>query len=344
MRLRTLHKGLFVALVLLLSGCGGVRSVSNVPLPLPFGGGPQVTPGIPFIILSADSDEGLINIFQSSVPFSVPSAGWAPAAQPVVLTGDYIQLGILRGGAFVFPGPDTQPAPFLPVGIHPRGTNSLGFAQRDNPGDPAAYDTLIPGCSCDGWSVRFDAGGSSYWGGVDANLNSDPGVFNNGAGSASLVSFETYSSGGDMATRSVVDIGPLRVTVVVALRRGDRYASFHITLTNTGAVPITNLRFARSLDFDIDAAAGGSFTTDRWDVLQVGGVNAIVRGRGTVRNLRYYAVATRSPWLAVTDSRTFYDTDPDAFGNNDLNDAAGDNSSTFVFRVPRIDPGQSVTL
>lgn len=331
-------------LAVLLTGCMGIGNLAGPPIPLPYGGGPQITPGIPFIIMGGVDDADLLAIYQSSVPFPVPTS-WTAVTGPQVLTGDFIQIGLNRGGAMVTPGGDIQPTPFLPIGVAPAPTNSVGFASRQVATSPSEFDVMIPGCSCEGWSVRFEAGGLNYWGGADGNLgDTGGGVFNNGAGTTTLVSAETFSDGTNFAFRSIVDVGPMRVTIVIGLRRADRYASFNITLTNTGTTPITNVRFARSLDFDIDAAAGGSFDTDRWKVIQVGGVNALVRGRGTTTNPRYYTIASRSPRLAVTDGLTFYRTDPDRFANNDPNDAAGDFSSTFVFRVPTIAPGASETL
>lgn len=331
---------LFLALV--LTGCLGIGNLAGVPIPLPYGGGPQITSGIPFIIMGALDDAGLLAIYQSSVPFPVPTS-WTAVTGPQVLTGDFIQIGLNRGGAMVTPGGDIQPTPFLPLGVNPAPNNSIGFASRQVDTSPSEFDVMIPGCSCEGWSVRFDANGSSYWGGADGNLG-DPGLFNSGAGTTTLVSAETFSDATNFAMRSIVDVGPMRVTIVIGLRRADRYASFNITLTNTGATPITNVRFARSLDFDIDAAGGGSFSADRWDVIQIGGVNAMVRGRGATANPRYYAIASRSPRLSVTDGLTFYTTDPDAFANNDPNDGAGDFSSTFVFLVTTIAPGASEIL
>ncbi|MDR7484394.1 MAG: hypothetical protein QN187_03615 [Armatimonadota bacterium] len=338
---RRIQVGVLIVFALFTSACT-IGNLAGTPIPLPYGGGPQITPGIPFIIMGGVDDADLLAIYQSSTPFPVPGT-WTAVTGPQVLTGDFIQIGLNRGGAMVTPGSDIQPTPFLSPGVNPAPTNSVGFASRQLPTSPSEFDVMIPGCSCEGWSVKFDYGGSLYWGGADGNLG-DPGLFNMGAGTTTLVSAETSSDGTNFAMRSVVDVGPLRVTLVIGLRRGDRYASFNITLTNTGTSPITNLRFARSLDFDIDASAGGSFSTDRWKVIQVGGVNAIVRGRGTTHNLRFYAIASRSPRLVVTDGQTFYGTDPDAFGNNDPNDGAGDFSSTFVFRIPTLNAGQSEQL
>lgn len=329
-------------LALVLTGCMGIGNLAGPPIPLPYGGGPQITTGIPFIIMGGVDDADLLAIFMSSIPFPVPTS-WTAVTGPQVLTGDFIQIGLNRGGAMVTPGGDIQPTPFLPVGVAAAPANSIGFASRQVSTSPSEFDVMIPGCSCEGWSVRFDSNALAYWGGADGNAG-DPGLFNSGAGTTTLVSAETFSDGTSFAIRSIVDVGPMRVTIVIGLRRADRYASFSIRLTNTGTTPITNVRFARSLDFDIDAAGGGSFGADRWDVIQVAGVNAIVRGRGATRNPRYYAIASRSPRLTITDGRTFYSTNPDAFANNDPADAAGDFSSTFVFQVTTIAPGASETL
>lgn len=335
---------LIITLTLLVAGCAGVSNVAGPPIPLPYGGGAQITSGIPFIIMGGTDDTDLTNIYQSSVPFPTPTSGWTAVTKSQVLTGDFIQIGLNRGGAMVTPGSATQPTPFLEPGVADSPAY-IGFASRQDKTKTAEYDVMIPGCACEGWAVKFTAGGQNYWGGGDG-LRGDTGggVFNSGAGTSTLVSAEKFSDGTNFAVRSVVDVGPMRVTLVMGLRKGDRYASFNITLTNTGTAPITNIRFDRSLDFDIDAAAGGSFSTDRWKVLTVGGVQAISRGRGTVQNPRYYAIATRSPYLSLTDAETFYNTDPDSFTAGDPNDAAGDFSSTFVFKVPTLDAGKSVTL
>lgn len=331
-------------IVLFVTGCAGIGNLAGPPIPLPYGGGPQITPGIPFIVMGGVDDADLLSIYQSSIPFPVPTT-WTPVSGPQVLTGDFIQIGLNRGGAMVTPGGDIQPTPFLSTGVSPAPVNSIGFASRQLATSPNEFDVMIPGCSCEGWSVRFDYGGVGYWGGADGNRgDTNGGVFNYGAGTTTLVSAETFSDGTNFAMRSIVDVGPMRVTIVTGLRRANRYASLSIRLTNTGATPITNVRFARSLDFDIDAAGGGSFSADRWKVIQIGGVNAMVRGRGATANPRYYAIASRSPRLVITDGLTFYNTDPDAFSNNDPNDGAGDYSSTFVFKVTTIAPGASETL
>jgi hypothetical protein len=339
---------LLALFALIAAGCLGIGNLAGPPIPLPYGGGPQITPGIPFIIMGGVDDADLLSIYQSSVPFPVPTTSrtaWTAVTGPHVLTGDFIQIGLNRGGAMVTPGSDIQPTPFLSEGVNPAPVNSVGFASRQDMTSPSEFDVMIPGCACEGWSVRFDYDGAGYWGGADGNLgDSGAGLFNSGAGTTTLVSAETNVDGTNYAFRSIVDVGPLRVTTVIGLRKGDRYASFSIMLTNNGTSAITNIRFARSLDFDIDAAGGGSFVNDRWKVIAVGGVNAIVRGRGAAANPRYYAIASRAPRLTITDGQTFYTTNPDAFANNDPDDGAGDFSSTFVFQVPTLAAGASEAL
>jgi hypothetical protein len=351
----------WLVVAIVVAGCGKWKwtEAGPAPTPTPTPGAP--VEGLPFIVMGGADDNELIDIFVNSAPLGTPTATFTPTpgGAGAVLAGDFVQIGVNTLGQLMPPIVGAGPAvdrnqlgvpaadvriaalrDWQPIGVTTPPATKIGFARRTNTGVRSEPDVILPGCECEGWGVRFDTPGRSFFGGANNNLGGATGTDR-----PTLVSIETATQGTMYMVRTVVDVGPLRITQIVWVRQGDRYAGFDITLTNTGTAPITNLRYVRTMDFDIDASAGGSFTSDRWKILQVGGMNAIVRGRGTIRNLKHYAVATRSPFLIITDGRTFPDTvDPNNFANNDPNDGAGDFGSSVVFRVDTIAPGASVKL
>ena len=315
---------------------------------------PLVGGGRPFALIGAQSDAELTAVFESSVVMPVaPDAAYTAVPEVhggVILVGDYVMLGVNARGnlntrvtsnplilGFDAAGAGVPVALPTMTGGYPN--NSSGFAFRTGPTEPFREDVMTPGCLCEGWGVRFVDGGTTVSG--DAAI--DGAAFSNSAvGTFFGYFYDAFRRAWRVRTRATV--GDLEVTMDYSLRRGDRYAPERILLRNTGADDITNLRYLRSLDYDIAIGRpGGDGFTDQFDFLYTpaDATPQLIRSReltsGAPATDDYYGVATASPHLECSDGITFMQTNPDSLGDCDVdpNNTNGDLTSNLRF-VPTL--------
>lgn len=301
-------------------------------------------------------DDQLLEIFLNAVPFtSPPLEAFIPSPDNdrdgfpdgIIFTGDFIEVGINPDGTLIFQG--------------------RGFAFRPDPAAQFHADVLAPGTPAEGYGVRFmsvegcDADGPQPPGEEvecfgEANFANDGGRTN-----FANVFFGTATIGDDRVARSIQRLGPLEITIDISLRRGDRYIGVATSFRNIGTQPISNLRFVRSLDFDVDVPStffanafnflgsfgpDGMFGTDDDDGLNI--LRASDSSRpGAVEE--FVAFASRSPFLTGFSGIDFFNTDPDFIlttGNLNINPAGlvGDFCDTFRFEIPEIPPGAEISL
>ncbi len=341
----------------------------GIPPPPP----PQV--GKPFSLLGGQSDEDLVNIFNSSVILtSPPDSDFVPvpgANTGVILVGDFVMIGVNPLGNLDTPatfenpmilgwdaGGNPSPVPLPPMDPdYPNG--SAGFAFRADPSLPFEEDVMSPGCLCEGWGVVFNAN-SILWQGSAAV---DGSAFNN---ATSVFFGTTYDPAqGAWFVRSIVSVGPMEILMDWSLRKADKYSAERILLRNTSTTEtITDVRFVRSLDYDV----GPGHFSDVFKFLYPIGVPQLIRSRDSTSidpywdgppdpNDNFYGVATVSPFTTCANGITFMLTDPDyiltADENGDNipdcnqdpnNNPPADYSSSFVFEVSSIPPGGTTEL
>ncbi|HEX2854151.1 MAG TPA: PEP-CTERM sorting domain-containing protein [Opitutaceae bacterium] len=112
-------------------------------------------------------------------------------------------------------------------------------------------DSTSPGCLCEGWGVS-GSGVSGY-----ANISTDGGVNN--------LTVDSFTSTATTAT-STVHVGTLPDLVVTqayapAAEAPDVLFRDLVTITNTGAVAITDVRYVRVMDWDVPPTEFAEFVT-----------------------------------------------------------------------------------
>jgi type IV pilus assembly protein PilY1 len=113
-------------------------------------------------------------------------------------------------------------------------------------------DGIMPGCLCEGWGASI--GASAGW---SANANG-------GNVNVSLVSFGSTAT----SATSVVNVGTgLQVTQVYQMSASSQLIKTHVTLTNISGAAATDVRYSRSMDWDIPPTAFSEYVT-------IGGVGA----------------------------------------------------------------------
>lgn len=111
-------------------------------------------------------------------------------------------------------------------------------------------DAITPGCLCEGWGAA--AGGTS---GYVYGLS--------GTGVVSALTTTTLASGAGLSAQSVVVLSNgLQVTHSYSSAAGGKLFGVDVTLTNTTAGTLSDVRYARTLDWDVTPGFfSGNFTT-----------------------------------------------------------------------------------
>lgn len=325
------------------------------------------------------SDAELRGIYATAQPVAPPPDGdfvptamlGVPGAMPgVIMAGDHVMIGIGPTGELIVPTTNSVHKGWDPMGVAGDITlpvqnltdGNIGFSVAAADPATAGYDfeedTLSPGCDCEGWGIRFAAAGVDYDGGAALSGN----VLN----APTPVSVATAYDATENAwwTRVIVMVGPMEIQHDFRLAKTDKYAVMRTTLRNPGADTIENVRFIRSLDFDIPS---GHFT-DSFQFLYPDGVPQIIRARDTHLDgggvgEYWYGVSTVSPHTTCSNGITFMQTDPDyaliadeggppagydSTGTPDCNERPQnvneDFSSSFIYQPPDITAGNEVTL
>lgn len=107
-------------------------------------------------------------------------------------------------------------------------------------------DAITPGCLCEGWGASF--GSTAGW---SANANG-------GDNNVSLVNFTSTSSS---ATSIVSVANALQVTQAYAASASSSLFVDKVTLTNTTSASISDVRYSRSMDWDVPPTPFSEFVT-----------------------------------------------------------------------------------
>lgn len=107
-------------------------------------------------------------------------------------------------------------------------------------------DAILPGCLCEGWG----ASGNGLQGNVYAGSGSGATL----VGTASTAT--TFTS-----TVSLTALPTLQITQTYAPSASSALIVDHVTITNTGGATITDVRYARNMDWDIPPTNFSEFVT-----------------------------------------------------------------------------------
>lgn len=151
------------------------------------------------------------------------SASLAAYGAPVVLSTGLLQMGVADNA----------------------GLGALGVGLTGPTGD-----AITPGCLCEGWGAAAN-GASGYVYGLGST----------GINSALMTT--TNASGAGLAASSVVTMANgLRVTHTYSYQAGGKLFGVDITLTNTTGATLNDVRYSRTLDWDVTPGYyGTNFTT-----------------------------------------------------------------------------------
>lgn len=133
------------------------------------------------------------------------------------------------------------------------GVNDAGQLNFDSRGvfdNRTGFDGTRAGCECEGWGVADAGNGTSGW----ANDNE---------GGAIGLSGVTFGSTASTAT-SVVDIigaSSMQVEHLFAPSLSPDLFEVNVTITNIGVIPISDLRYRRLMDWDIEPTAFSEYVT-----------------------------------------------------------------------------------
>lgn len=200
--------------------------------------------------------------------------------------------------------------PTLQMGLNSNG--SLGFSGvgLSFTGLPAGdRDAITPGCLCEGWGASTGGSVGYAYGGLASGISSST-VTASGASAASVMS--SLSNG-------------LNVVHDYSSAAGGSLFRVAITMTNTGAGALNDVRYARTLDWDVPP---GHFDDDRTTIY--GGTPSGPGGR---------VIHTSSdPFGFPTTLERSQDR------NANVRDLEGDNGAYFVLGFGNLAPGASTTF
>ena len=174
----------------------------------------------------------------------------------VFLGGNYIELGISKGGSF---GTSTSPKSKT---FHPNDTkNRLGMVVDNDGWDvgkaPTTGDFFLPGSPEECYILAYRCNGSTYQYRVaDRNVQS-------GTLSWKAPPTAKDASKGDTLRAIVTGETPqgVKLTITYSFGVNDRYYRTKVEIENTAGMDITDVRFVRSFDPDQDQGKTGNYDT-----------------------------------------------------------------------------------
>jgi hypothetical protein len=226
-------------------------------------------------------------------------AAFSAHADPAILDTGLLQMGVNNDGRLIAAGPTGGMVGL----VGPTG------------------DGLTPGCYCEGWGAAASGVGNwTYGGGGTGNT-----PISNGILSALLTT--TTASGAGLSAQSVVTMANgLQVTHSYSYAAGGSLFKVAITLTNASAASLADVRYARTLDWDVSP---GFFDQNYTTVY--GGTPTGPGGK-----------------VLHTSTDPFAAPDPTVFRSQEANtnvvNSVGDKGGYFVFGFGELDVGESVSF
>jgi type IV pilus assembly protein PilY1 len=217
-------------------------------------------------------------------------AGVAGAqAAPAVLDTGVVQMGLNDDGSL--------------------GALDVGFSGPTG-------DAILPGCLCEGWGAAANTVGNyTYAGGSVAS----------GVNSATLTT--TTASGSGLSAQSVVQLANgLQVTQTYSYAAGGTLFKVNVELKNTTAATLADVRYARTLDWDVTPGYfGDNYTT------VYGGTPSGPGGK---------VLSTSTNPFAVPDPTVLRGQEKD----QNVTDSVGDKGGFFIFGFGDLAAGDSTSF
>jgi type IV pilus assembly protein PilY1 len=178
-------------------------------------------------------------------------------------------------------------------------------------------DAITPGCLCEGWGAAANGTGNYTYGASGTSGFTTSTTTSNGVVGAGL-------AGNTVSTLA----NGLQVTHTYSYAAGGKLFKVAIEMKNTTAATVTDVRYARTLDWDVSPGFfGGNFTT-------------VFGGPG--------GAATPGDKLLHTSTDPFDEPNPMAFrtqeADTNVTDTPGDKGGYFVFGFGDLDAGASVNF
>jgi len=154
-------------------------------------------------------------------------------ANAAIITDGNVQLGIQDTGALNVPGGTASPV---------TGTRAVGLRYT-----PTGNEATSHGCLCEGWGVGIGDSGVAGWDG-------------NGFSNLTVDSFTSTATTATSVTS--LTSGELQVTHDFALaEETDNLFRARVSITNTSGVDISDLRYTRVMDWDVEPTTFREFVT-----------------------------------------------------------------------------------
>lgn len=224
---------------------------------------------------------------KAAIALSLAVMGYGAQAAPAVLDTGLIRMGVADNG----------------------GLGALGVGLVGPTGD-----AITPGCLCEGWGAAA-SGFSGYVYGLS------------GTNVTSALLTTTVASGAGLSASSVTTLANgLQVTHNYSSAAGGKLFKVEITLANTTTSLLTNVRYARTLDWDVTPGFFGSNYTTVYGGTPSGPGGAVLH--------------TSTDPFAVPDPMVLRGQE----ANQNVVDSPGDKGGYFVFRFDDLDVGESKTF
>jgi len=223
----------------------------------------------------------------ATVAVALAFASLSAQAAPVALDTGLVQMGVADNGGL--------------------GANGLGFKGPTG-------DAIIPGILAEGWGASAN-GSSGYVYGL------------NGTNLTSALTTTTVASGAGLSAQTVVKLNNgLLLTQTYSSAAGGKLFGVNVKLTNSTGALMSDVRYARTLDWDVTPGYfGDNYTT--------------VYG-GTPTGPGGKVLTTATDPFAEPDPLVSRSQDQD----QNVVDTAGDKGSYFVFKFGDLAAGDSVSF
>lgn len=208
-------------------------------------------------------------------------------AAPVVLDTGLIKMGVADNGGL--------------------GANGVGLIGPSG-------DAILPGCLCEGWGAAANGNSGYVYGMAGSHV-------------ASALTTTAVASGAGLSAQSVVTLtNGLIVTQTYSAAAGGKLFGVNVKLTNSTGAAMNDVRYARTLDWDVTPGYFGSNYTTVY-----GGTPTGPGGK---------VLSTSTNPFAAPDPMVLRSQDKDL----NVIDTAGDKGGFFVFAFGNVGAGQSVSF
>jgi type IV pilus assembly protein PilY1 len=179
---------------------------------------------------------------------AILAAGAVDAKADAVITSGSVRLGINDFGHLNTDLVPTENSTRTGIAY---SFSAAEIAASANPfGTPGFYDATSPGCFCEGWGVSVNNAVSGY-----ANVSTDGGEVG--------LTFGSFVSTPVSATSVVSLTGLPTITITQAYSVAVAGALFEdlVTISNTGAAAVTDVKYVRVMDWDVPLSEFSEFVT-----------------------------------------------------------------------------------